>query len=137
MAFNRSVLWVDVGGRSTITLIRTSTGGNSIEGDIVALMNGDWFNEWEGTLNVNGSVSVVNAQYPTIQSQATCTFICADGTVARVDIPAPKLSIFLADGVTVDSTKIATLIADCIGNLLSSSGSPAVSFAAGFLNRRP
>jgi len=136
MAINRSIVWVDSGGNNTITLLRTSTGAGTIEGDILALSDADWFNQWEGTLFVNGSPAPTFAQYPSVTQQATLQFMCADGTVARVDIPAPQIGIFLSDGVTVDPSMITTLITDCIGNLLSSSLSPAVSYLVGFLNRR-
>lgn len=136
MADARSIVWVDSGGNNTITLIRTSTGAGVIEGDILAVSNATWFNQWEGTLFINGSPVPTFAEYPSVTQQATLLFQCADGTSARVDIPAPQIGIFMADGVTVDPSTIGTLIADCIGNLLSSSASPAVSFTVGFLNRR-
>lgn len=136
MATNRSIVWVDSGGNNTITLVRTSTGAGTIEGDMLALSNADWFNQWEGTLFVNGSPGPTFAQYPSVRQAATLNFLCADGTSAELTIPSPQIGIFLADGVTVDPTTITTLIADCIGNLLSASLSPAVSFQVGFLNRR-
>lgn len=136
MADARSVVWIDSGGNSTITLIRTSSGAGTIEGDVLALSNADWFNQWEGTLFVNASPSPTFADYPSVTQNATLLFLCADGTNARLDIVAPKISIFMADGVTVDPSTITGLIADCVGNLLSASLSPAVSYLSGFLNRR-
>jgi len=127
---------VDSGGNNTITLIRTDTGASTIQTDLLALSNADWFNEWEGTLNLNGSPAPTFADYPSVTQQATIIFQCADGTTARVDIPAPQIGIFLSDGVTVDSTMITTLITDCIGNLMSSSLSLATAYLTGFLNRR-
>lgn len=135
MADNRSILWVDAGARATITLVRTSTGGGTIQSDMEAISNAGVLNEWEGTLNVT-TPSTSSSQYPSVTQQATLVFLCADGTSARLDIPAPVLSIFLSDGVTVDSTAIATLIADCVGNLLSTSLSPATAFLSGILNKR-
>ena len=135
MANNRSVLWVDAGSRATITLIRTSTGGATIQADVQAKSNAGVLNEWNGTL-VTTAPSTSAAQYPSVTQQATLVFQCADGTTARIDIPAPVLSIFLSDGVTVDATTITTLIADCIGNLLSTSLSPATAYLSGILNRR-
>jgi len=137
MALNRSIVWIDAGGRTQITLLRTSSGGATIETDILALMNADWINEWEGTLNINASPAPSTSAYPSVLQQATLVFLCADGTSARLDIPAPMLSIFLADGVTVDPSAITTLIADCTGNLLSPSLSPVVSYQSGILVKRP
>lgn len=135
MANNRSVLWTDAGARATITLIRTLTGGATIQSDVEALSNAGVLNEWDGTLTVT-TPSTSSAQYPSVTQQATLVFLCADGTTARIDIPAPALSIFLSDGVTVDATTIGILIADCIGNLLSTTLSPATAYLSGILNKR-
>ena len=134
---NRSVVWVDGAGGSTITLIRALTSASSIETELLAVSNADWFNEWEGTLNINTSPAPTIASYQSIAQVATLNFLCADGTLAEVRLVAPKLSIFLADGLTVDSTMITSLITACVGTLLSATLSPAASFVAGFLEKRP
>lgn len=137
MALNRSMLWVDGAGGSTITLIRTDTGGAAIETEILAVINADIFNEWEGTLNINTSPSPVVAPYQSVAQRAQLVFLCADGTTAGVTLVAPKLGIFLADGITVDASMITSLIAACVGHLLSPTLSPAVSFLSGVLGKRP
>lgn len=134
---NRSVLWVDAAGGSTISLIRAVTSAASIETELLAVSNADWFNEWEGTLNINLTPSPVAAEYQSVSQQATLVFLCADNTTARVNLIAPKLSIFMADGVTVDPTTITSLIAACVGTLLSATLSPAVAFQNGILGKRP
>jgi hypothetical protein len=91
-------------------------------------------NTWEGNLTVNGSPAPVNAPYPGLQQIANLVFMCADGTSAQIRLPAPQIGIMLADGVTVDSTTIATLIGHCIGNLESPTGSLATAFLSGRLN---
>lgn len=137
MALNRSVLWVDGAGGSTITLIRSVGGGAAIETALLGVSNADWFNEWEGTLNVNLAPAPIVSQYQAVRQRAILTFLCADGTTARVDAVAPDLSIFLADGVTVDATMIPGVIAACVGSLLSATLSPATAFLGGILNSRP
>ena len=137
MAENRSVLFVDGAGGSTITLIRTLTGGAAIQAALIAVSNADWFNEWEGTLNVNLAPSPTVAEYQSVSQQAALVFLCADGTTARVNLLAPQIGIFLSDGITVDATMIPGVIAACVGNLLSATLSPAVSFLSGILLQRP
>lgn len=134
---NRSILWVDGAGGSTITLVRAITSASSIETELLAVSNADWFNEWEGTLNINLTPSTTVAPYQSVSQRAALTFACADGTTARVDIVAPQLEIFLADGVTVDATTITALVAACVGTLLSSTLSPATAFLSGILLTRP
>lgn len=103
---------------------------------MLAVSNADFNDYWEGNLVINTTPTVVNATYQAVTAKALLNFMCADGTSAQIAIPAPKLSIFLADGVTVDATTIPTLIADCIGNLQSPTGSLATAFLGGFLNTK-
>ena len=131
-----SVLWTDYGGSNTITKIETNGGASSIVEAIQDISNADWVNRWEGPTGFN-TASTTFAQYPAASQQALMQFMCADGTVARLAIPAPQIGIFLADGVTVDSTMIADLIAACVGTLAAPSGSLATSFLVGILQRRP
>lgn len=136
MALNRSVIWVPAGPQSTITLIRTDTGGAALQAAILNHSNADFLNEWEGTLNINLAPAPVSAPYPNVSQQARLVYRCADGTNAELVIPAPKLGIFLADGVTVDVTTIPDIQAAAIGHLLSSSLSPANLFLSGLLSSR-
>lgn len=136
MSDNRSVLWVDAGGGSTITLIRSTTGAAGIQSAILGVSNADWFNEWEGTANVNTSPAPTAAPNQSVLTQASLVFLCANGTQVTLQIPAPQAGIFLADGVTVDSTMITSLIAACVGTLVSSSASPATAYLSGLLTQR-
>lgn len=131
-----SIIWVDAGGRSTITAIRTSTGASGILSAILADSNGDFLNKWEGTETVNATPTALDLQYPSIMQQAILSFLASDGTIARVSIPAPNISIFLADGQTVDPTAIGGIITACVGTLAAPSQALATSFIGGFLTRK-
>lgn len=133
---SRSIVWIGPGTGATITRVRTATGAATIQADMLAKSNADFNNWWEGDLHINGAPAPVNAEYPGLNTQALLNFLCADNTIAVLKIPAPKIGIMLADGVTVDSTTIAALIAACIGNLESSTGSLASSFLGGHVNSR-
>lgn len=133
---NRSILWVDSGGLTTITLILANPSAAGIQGALLAKSNADYLDEWEGPLNINGSPAPVAADYRSVTQSAVLSFLCGDGSIAKVALVAPKLSIFLADGQTVDSTQIAGIIAACTGNLVSNTGSTAASFLGGILQGR-
>lgn len=133
---NRSILWLDSGGNATITLILANPTAASIQGALLAKSNADYSEYWEGPLVINGSPTPTFAQYPAVTQQAVLSFLCADGTIAKVALIAPQLGIFLSDGQTVDATQIPVIIAACISTLISNSGSPAVSFIGGILQRR-
>lgn len=62
------------------------------------------------------------------EDTAVFTFATATGTVAKVSIPAPKDTIFLADNMTVDPAN--TDVAAFVTALLS--GTPETGGAAGF-----
>ena len=133
---SRSIVWIGPGTGLTITRVRTATGAGTIQTDMLAVSNADYNDYWEGDLVINSSPAPTNAEYRAITARALLNFLCADGTSVQLAIPAPQIGIFLADGVTVDASTITTLIADCIGNLESTTGSLATSFLGGFLNTR-
>lgn len=130
-----STVWGDAGGNTSIALVRTDTGIGAILPALQAASNGDWLSCWEGPVDVNGAPVVTAAEYRNVGQSAVLTFQCADTTMVALRIPAPKASIFLSDGVTVDlaNTDIAAIITASIGLLASASGSLAVSCVAGLL----
>lgn len=132
----RSTVWADAGNGTTIHRIRTDVGAATIQADMVAISHADWITFWEGDIHINGSPSPSVGQYQAANQSAFLSFLCADATIVVLQVPAPKLSIFLSDGVTVDATTITTLIADCIGHLESTTGSKAASFLGGHLGTK-
>lgn len=133
---NRSVLWTDAGARATLSLILADPTGAGIQGALLAKSNADYLEYWEGPLTINGAPGPVSAQYPSVLQQAVLTFECGDGTIAKVALPAPKASIFLSDGQTVDATQIAGIIAACQAALISNTGSLAVTYLSGILTAK-
>ena len=136
MSLNLSTLFVDAGGGSTITLIRSNLGGSGMLSALLAVSNADYLNHWEGHVAVNASPAPVAAVNQSVNTQASLVFLCADNSQVTFNIPAPKASIFLADGVTVDQTMITSLITACVGHLVSQSGSTATSYLSGLLTAR-
>jgi len=133
---NRSVLWIDAGGLSTITLLLANPTAASIQGAIKDKSNADYLEYWEGPLTINSSPAPTSAAYVSVTQSAVLSFLCADNTIAKIAIPAPQLGIFLSDGQTVDASQVTVLVASCIATLVSNSGSPAVSFLGGVLTGR-
>jgi hypothetical protein len=124
---------VDGAARATITRIRTNSGAGGIQTQLLAVSNADYNDYWEGTDTINGSPSPTVAQYQSVTQRANLSFLCADGTIALLDIIAPQIGIFLSDGITVDATMITALITAAVGTLESTSGSLATAYLAGTL----
>jgi hypothetical protein len=130
-----SVLWVDANGFLRITRINTTTGMAALLLTMLACTNADWLQSWESALATNPAAAPVPAVYQAASQIASLTFVCADGTQTVLQLLAPKLAIFLADGVTVDITNpsVVALATAAIGTLTNTAGSPATALVSGTL----
>jgi hypothetical protein len=65
-----------------------------------------------------------NAVYPAVEDKAIFTFQTATGGIHRLQIPAPKSTIFLADGETVDpaNTDVVAFVSAVIANAVTRNG---------------
>lgn len=135
MAFKRSIIWIDVGARTRQTLPLTAAGAGAIMSALKNHSNADVAEWFEGADNFP-STSPINAIYPSVNDIVRLTF--ATATADRIDLalPAPKASIFLADGVTVDASAIADIISASIGALSNPGGELATSFVSGLRGLR-
>ncbi|SRR6266851_4219552 len=131
----RSVVWVDAVGNRTITKISTNTGAAVIQGNILNCSQADFLLWWESAVTANGAPAPPGGSFLTVNQRAALTFLCADNTQVVLLIPSPSSTIFLADLETVDAANVlvAALIAACIGNLESSTGSLATAYLGGTL----
>jgi hypothetical protein len=133
--FYTSTVWLDARGYTSITLVRTASGGiGPILSDMQALTNADWSLCWEGPLSTQVP-STTAAVYEAGMQRARLVFGAADGTEVDIIIPAPQIGIFLADGITVDSSNanVAQLITDVIANGVSASGSAVTAYLSGYM----
>lgn len=132
---SRSVVWVDAGGSQTITRINSDGGFAGPFVDLLAVTNADWLQEWESVLSLNPSPSATSLDYLSVKSVAIILFTTTGVGLVSLRIPAPKLSIFLADGKTVDfaNTDVVSLVNACVGILANEAGDTAVSYVAGYL----
>lgn len=74
-----------------------------------------------------GVVYGTNAEFENVEDKAEFTYETAAGSIHRYQIPAPKASIFLADGETIDYTNSDVAAFDAAvknGNYGSRDGTP-------------
>lgn len=131
-----STVWVDAAAGATITRINSQGSAAVLQSDLLALSNSDVQQFWSGTLVVNGSPTPVAAALQSVTQRVTFVFTTtAPGVLVELTLVAPKSSIFLADGRTVDltNTDVVTLAGDCVGKLCNVSGDTAVTLIAGYL----
>lgn len=130
-----SVIWVDANGKNSITRLRTGTGAAAVLSAILGASNADFTTHWESPETTNPAPAPVAATYQPLQPMAQLLYLCADNTVASVLVPAPRLSVFLADQETINPAAPAvaaiTAAAVAAGGLVSASGSPATTLLGG------
>lgn len=66
-----------------------------------------------------------NSEYQSVQQKAILVMQDNAGTLHRFSLPAPKIAIFLADGVTVDKTN--TLVQNWVAAMGATGSPPAAS----------
>jgi hypothetical protein len=132
-------VWVDANGYTTITRINTGPGAAAVQPLMIACSTADYSEYWEGTTTPNGAPAPAGGAYQPGKLRALLYFGTAAATVATLAIPAPSLSIFLADGETVDAANVAVaaLIAQCLIDLTDNVGNAVTSYLAGHLVPAP
>ena len=130
----REVRWFDAAGRGFRTLLSSRAGApNTMAGlaDITAAVVREW---WEGTSVRDPSPPASSASYPAISDEAVLFFNDVSGSICTITVPAPKRSMFLADGKTVDSSNadVANLIASALEEILNPSNNlPFLQYISG------
>lgn len=126
---------MDSNGGQTIYRSRTSSGVGPVLTALQAVSHADWLVCWESPETSN-TPAPTTGQYQSVKPDALLQFICGDGTIVTLRIPAPDVAIMLADTVTVDpsNVNVVALVAAAVGNLASSSGSLATGYIGGHLD---
>lgn len=132
MAKKAGLVWIDAQGEKVLHVITTDTGVGAIETALEAKSNAGVVECWEG-LDELSSPTPTAATYPTVRATVVLTFTDGVGSFAKLFIPAPVSSIFAADGVSVDPTQIAGIIAAAVGHLVCGSGNVATAYVGGQL----
>jgi hypothetical protein len=127
-----SVVWNSSDGLSTVRTIATTDGAITILGTLEDFSNAIGFQRWESDVTVNSETPSTDA-YLSVTQIAVLLFSDDSGNLARLSLPAPLSSIFMADGSTVDPSTITSIISACIGNLLTGAGTEVTMFKGGYL----
>lgn len=130
-----STLWLDARGYSRVGLIRTvSSGVGPILTPLQAVSNASWTQCWEGPQSVQ-AVPPIAAPYESGLQVARLVFASASGEEVAVLIYAPKIGIFLPDGVTVDigNPQVVALVGQVLINGAVPSGAPITHFISGMI----
>jgi len=127
----QTTIWIDANGRTRATYVSTGTGAADITDDLKALSSADVLRSWEGDVVENATPSPTTGTYQAVSDYAVLTFITTANTLVYLTLVAPLDTIFLSDQETVDSTAIAVLIADCIGNLQDQAGNAVSGYVSG------
>lgn len=135
MAHNKAgLIWADVNGFTRLTTLNNDGSLDDVLLDMEAKSNGSNTVRWNGPVELFDPLTA-NAVYNSVLDSAVLSFENASGGITKVFLPAPKSSIFMADGQTVDPAQIATLIADVLLHVLDNDGNALVSYLGGFYAR--
>lgn len=131
MILIRRTTYVDVQGNSRTAQLLGTASTFLIQSAVLTVSNADYALESEAELFANPTPTPVNAQYQSVLDSATLFFQTSAGTTVQITIPAPRASIFLADGETVNPASVAGVTTACIGVLCDTSGNVVTSYLTG------
>lgn len=129
-----SVIWLDFNGVTRQTILSSLTGAGAVWAAVQACSRAQVLTSWESPLGATVGAAA-NASYQSVKVSAQLTFQTASGSLLRLTVPAPLLTIMLADGQTVNPADplVAAVIAAAVGTLTDGSGNAAVSYVSGIL----
>lgn len=125
-------VWIDANGQQTVRSLTSQSSTAAVVSALEAYSNATALSFAEGPL-VNPGASPSTGAYLSARQVAYLRFTDGAGHVAVVALPSPKSNIFMSDGVTVDPTAIAPLIAACIGVIQTGAGTLVTAFQSGSL----
>jgi hypothetical protein len=125
-------VWVDAQGVQSVRSLNGASSTAAIVSALEAYSNATVLTFAEGTVTAPATTPTA-AAYPSVTAVAYLIFTDGAGHNARVALVAPQAAIFLSDGVSVDPTAIAPLIAACIGTLQTAAGTTVTAFVSGTL----
>lgn len=131
--FVRRLTWGDVAGQTRSTAITANASASAVEVALLNASNADVLLESEGQLFSNSSPSPIAATYQSVEDFAALLYADAGGSIVQITLPAPKASIFMADGETVDpaNTDVAGITATVVGVVITPAGNPVTNFVGG------
>jgi len=135
---NLSAVFVDAGGATSIFLYHLTDAAILTDVFVATAVssNADWQTYWGNTAFSNPGPVPSAATYQTLRPSAQLFYMCADGTIADVQIPSPISALFLADGQTVDPLDPTGAIAALQAIVTSATGSLPLAFIGGHLGTK-
>lgn len=129
-------MWIDANGRTRQTIIKTLTGAATIQANVANCSNSVQHNAWE-SFQAGGVGVPVAANMQSVADAASMMFQTGPGGILRLTVPAPKIGIFMPDGVTVNPAdfRVVALVAACIGLLSDGAGNAAALYLGGRYSR--
>lgn len=89
----------------------------------------------EGVVTTFTFPAPVPNPYPSVVQLAVCTYLDSASNQGTIKIPAPKRSIFLADGITVNPAILANILSNAlVDSFVSPQGNAISSMVSGVLN---
>jgi hypothetical protein len=137
MALNRQAsYWVDAYGATRMTTFNYSASPLTIANDLINASNGGISQFFNGAVT-NLAPFPVTVPYQGVQDSALLLFQDSGGSLTKIYLPAPAITIFLADNVTVDpaNADVIAIVASVLTYGLSSQGLALVSFLGGTYQR--
>lgn len=138
--------WVDAGGHFQQTVYRYDPGGlvpnpEGLNPYMRGLSNAGFVGYSHGASQSDQNQEGTAAVFPAVNQVAQLTFADSSGSVAEIYIPAPVSSMFLSDGITVDTSNLAVSIfinTVCIGSnrLYTAAGGVVTTYLSGFLRAK-
>jgi hypothetical protein len=126
----RTTFWADQAGQRAITHFDYAGDASTFFDQYQAFSDAhvqDWF---EGPLH-RLRLGILTFPYNAVEDIAVLTFSDNARNKTKLILPAPVLSMFLPDGKTVDPAAVATLVADCLGNLMTQANTVVTRFVGG------
>lgn len=133
MTIRMYAIWDDANGVSRQTVLNSTAGALAAITAVTAVSNARVLYYVESALSTPIGVAVTNP-YQSVKSSATLYFQTGVGTIVRVTVVAPQLSLFLADQQTVDPVAAAPLIAAVVGSVTDVAGNVVTSYLGGLLD---
>lgn len=135
MALRRAIVWIDVGGRTRLTIPEADA---TIPDIMAALENHSTAAVYEYFQGPNITVfgTPTGGFFADVRDLARLTFQTPTGKQVNLAVPAPQVAMFLADQTTVDPSAIADIISACVGHLTTATGETVTSYVAGVRAQR-
>ena len=112
-----------------------STAPGSLDSYLATISNAIIVQIAEGAVTNFTNPPPVAAAYPSVVQCAECTYLDVSGNAGTIKVPAPKLSMFLADGITVNPAILANILGNAqADNFVSPQGNALASMVSGVLN---